>query len=169
MSATFKTTKDFLYTVQKSKDKMGTALTDLILDRKNVLDLNILVCVDVSGSISAQQFRDFMWQIDSIRGLSRVKVLEVDTEVVAMYDYFRTAQSRVIRLGGGGGTCFAKAFDKAKQMEPDAILFMTDGFVFGDKASDPGIQTGWVLTQNGQHPYGFGEVVLRLPAPSESV
>ena len=165
MSTTFKTTKDFLYTVQKNKNQLGTANNELIMDRKNVLDLNILVCVDVSGSISGQQFRDFMWQIDSIRGLSRVKVLEIDTEIVAMYDYFRTAQSRVIRLGGGGGTCFAKAFIKAKAMKPDAILFMTDGEVFGDRVTNPGIQTGWVLTHNGVHPYEFGEVVLKLPKP----
>jgi predicted metal-dependent peptidase len=93
--------------------------------------------------------------------LSRVKVIEIDTQIVAMYDYYKTTQNRVARLGGGGGTMFAPAFEKFKQLKPDAILFMTDGDVAGH-CSDPGIPTGWIMTNHTNPPYGFGEVIVRL-------
>lgn len=159
-----KDAKDFLVKIQKNKDmknvKVGL-LEALIEERKNVLDLNIAVGVDVSGSISRTEFNKFMAQLDAIKGLSRVKVLEVDTDIVAMYDYYKTKQNRIARLGGGGGTVFTSAFQKFKQLRPDAILFMTDGAV-GGYVEDPGIPTGWIMTGSGSVPYGFGEVVVRL-------
>lgn len=158
---TSNTPREFLYEIQRKKPPSDSAAIPAALGRKNVLDLNILICVDVSGSISPTQFKAFMRQIDAIKGLSRVRVLEIDTEIIAMYDYFRVSGNRVIRLGGGGGTAFHKGFEKAKTMKPDAILFMTDGFVY-DKVASPGIPTGWVLTADGVQPYPFGKVVVRM-------
>lgn len=157
--------KDFLTKIQKKKNikDVGAGLLDGSLeDRKNVLDLNIAVGLDVSGSISRADFNLFMAQLDAIKGLSRVKVIEVDTEVVAVYDYYKTSQNRVARLGGGGGTYFGEAFNLFKKLKPDAILFMTDGDAAGT-VSDPGIPTGWILTdQHCKPPYSFGDVVVRL-------
>lgn len=159
-----KNAKDFLIKIQKSKDISNVTagiLDSALEERKNVLDLNIAVGLDVSGSISRADFNLFMAQLDAIKGLSRVKVIEIDTQIVAMYDYYKTSQNRIARLGGGGGTQFAPAFAKFKQMKPDAILFMTDGDVAGI-CEDPGIPTGWIMTNDRYPPYGFGEVVVRL-------
>lgn len=162
--STAKNAKDFLVKIQKSKDMSNISkglLESSIEERKNVLDLNIAVGLDVSGSISREDFNKFMAQLDAIKGLSRVKVIEIDTQIVAMYDYYKTPQNRIARLGGGGGTQFSPAFAKFKQMKPDAILFMTDGDVAGH-CEDPGIPTGWIMTNHCKPPYGFGEVVVRL-------
>ena len=159
-----KNAKEFLVKIQKSKDMSNISkgvLEAVIEERKNVLDLNIAVGLDVSGSISRADFNKFMAQLDAIKGLSRVKVIEIDTQIVAMYDYFKTHQNRIARLGGGGGTFFGPAFDKFKQLRPDAILFMTDGDVAGNVAN-PGIPTGWIMTNDKSPPYGFGEVIVRL-------
>lgn len=155
--------RDFLYAIQRRKlarARAGQAAASFD-ERKNVLDLNILVLVDVSGSISPTQFKMFMRQIDSIKGLSRVKVIEVDTAIVAMYDYFTVNTSRIVRLGGGGGTEFSEAFKAARKISPDAMLFMTDGAVSGTVA-DPKIPVGWVLTKDGHRPYDFGTEIARL-------
>lgn len=160
---TIQDTKEFLYQVQKEKLLQGVTAKTEPIERKNVLNLKILVCVDISGSISPSQYAQFMRQIDAIKGLSVVKVLETDSKVVALYDFIKAQPQRVLRLMGGGGTEFKEAFEVAKKMKPDAILFMTDGDVF-DSVSDPKIPTGWVLTHDGKMPYGFGEVVLTLPA-----
>lgn len=161
-----KDAKAFLYEIQKRKDPGGNAYSNasLLADRKNVLDLKIVVMVDVSGSISARQFQQFMRQIDAIRGLSMVKVIETDTKVVAMYDYFKERKNRIVRLQGGGGTEFIPAFRAAKAMNPDCILTMTDGDIF-DRVPDPGIPTGWILTHGGRKPFNFGKVVVELPPP----
>lgn len=156
--------KNFLVKIQKSKDMSNITaglLDGAIEERKNVLDLNIAVGLDVSGSISREDFNRFMRQLDAIKGLSRVKVIEVDTQITAMYDYYKTKQSKVARLGGGGGTMFGPAFAKFKELAPDAILFMTDGDVAGS-VPDPKIPTGWIMTQNVPPPYNFGEVIVIL-------
>lgn len=156
--------KEFLIKIQKTKDVQNVQvglLESVIEERKNVLDLNIAIGLDVSGSISRGDFNKFMAQLDAIKGLSRVKVIEIDTEIIAMYDYYKTKQNRIARLGGGGGTMFGPAFTKFKQLRPDAILFMTDGDVAGH-VPDPGIPTGWIMTNNNSPPYGFGEVIVRL-------
>lgn len=158
-----KDAKDFLVKIQKSKDlrNLNSGLLDAVIEeRKNVLDLNIAVGLDVSGSISKTEFKWFMSQLDAIKGLSRVKVIEIDTQIIAMYDYYKTSQNRIARLGGGGGTQFGPAFEKFKQLKPDAILFMTDGDVAGT-VKDPGIPTGWIMTNKRSPPYGFGEVIVR--------
>lgn len=156
-----KDAKDFLIKIQKNKDKkllnQGYLNEDLI-SRKNLLDLNIAVGLDVSGSISPATFKQFMLQLDAIKGLSRVKVLEVNTDIVAMYDYYKANMRKVVRLSKGGGTDFTTAFIKFRQLKPDAILFMTDGEVSGH-ISPPDIPVGWIVTAPQVPPYGFGEVV----------
>lgn len=165
-------TKDFLYQVQKNKNAKNANAGQLtnskdLADRKNVLDLKIVVCVDISGSISVKQFQQFMRQIDAIRGLSMVKVIETDTEIVAMYDYFKVDKSKVMRLGGGGGTDFRSAFQAVEKMKPDAVLFCTDLCVHGN-VPDPKIPVGWIATHDaGQNPFSFGKIVLKLPPPSK--
>lgn len=165
-----KDTKEFLYEIQKNKkinlSEIGN--TSILSERKNVLDLKIVVCVDISGSISQKQFQQFMRQIDAIRGLSMVKVIETDTKVVAMYDYFKIEnKSRIMRLGGGGGTDFREVFRVIKPMKPDAVLFCTDLQVSGN-VSNPGVPVGWIATHDAApNPFSFGKVVLKLPPPGQ--
>lgn len=164
MSQISRDAKDFLVKIQKTKnlnDVSKGILDSTLEDRKNILDLNIAIGLDVSGSISRTDFNLFMAQLDAIKGLSRVKVIEIDTEIVAMYDYYKTGKSRIARLGGGGGTYFGPAFTKFKELKPDAILFMTDGDCAGS-VSDPQIPTGWIMTNKRPPPYGFGDVIVRL-------
>jgi predicted metal-dependent peptidase len=159
-----KDAKDFLVKIQQKKDSSNVKnglLDPIFEDRKNVLDLNIAIGLDVSGSISRTEFNKFMAQMDAIKGLSRVKVIEIDTKISAMYDYYKTSQNRIARLRGGGGTQFAPAFQKFKELRPDAILFMTDGDCAGH-VDNPGIPTGWIMTNDRSPPYGFGEVIVRL-------
>lgn len=154
--------KDFLFNIQDNKTTEESQLKDTENKRRNILSLKILVGMDNSGSISPAIFSKFMKQLELIRGLSIVKVIEIDSKITAIYDYHFGKNNKVCRLKGGGSTEFFAAFEAAKKIKPDAILFMTDGDVF-DTVTDPGIPTGWILTADGVHPYGFGKVVTRLP------
>lgn len=144
----------------KSKASSGIDLARVEMERKNILDLNLVVGIDVSGSISAVMFKDFMVQLNQIKGMSRIKVVEVGDKIEAVYDFSRPS-ARVARLGGGGGNGEHLFFPMAKQMRPDAILYMTDGYC--TDAHNPGIPTGWILTAHGKEPYRWGQLVGRLP------
>ena len=144
----------------KAKLGKGADFARVEMERKNVLDLNILVGIDVSGSISREMFKCFMIQLNEIKGMSRIKVIEVGDKIEAVYDFTRPS-SRVARLGGGGGNGEYLFFPLAKEMQPDAILYMTDGAC--TKAQNPEIPTGFILTAHGALPYSWGMEVGRLP------
>ena len=152
--------KSFLYDVQGKKD---LSLQDIVLrERKNVLDLKIIVMIDVSGSISQEVFSNFMKQIDKIRGLSVVKILEFDSRVVACYNYFNSHQNEVMRLKGGGGTNFVEVFETATRMNPDSLVLLTDGDDFGDLAKNPEIPTAVILTEDGKLRYDWMKEIGRV-------
>lgn len=155
--------KEFLTKVQKDLDDKDAKLTKVkgADERKNVLNLKILCIVDVSGSISKEQYNSFMCQLTKVRGLSMVKVVETDTDIVAVYDYYNTNLSRVIKLGGGGGTDFEEAFKLAKKAKPDAILCLTDGDEMG-KVPNPQIPVGWITTSAGCAPYSWGVEITKV-------
>ena len=144
----------------KAKANKGLDMAQIEMERKNILDLNLVVGIDVSGSISRSMFHDFMVQLNEIKGMSRIKVVEIGDKVEAIYDFSRPG-SRIARLGGGGGNGEYIFFPLAKRLAPDAILYMTDGYC--THADNPGIPTGFILTASGVQPYGWGKVVGRLP------
>jgi len=155
--------KQFLTKVQKDLDDATPENMKVkgAEERKNVLNLKILCLVDVSGSISLEQYNSFMSQLKKVRGLSMVKVVETDTDIVAVYDYFAGNHNKVIKLGGGGGTDFTEGFKWAKQAKPDAILCLTDGDECG-KVPNPKIPVGWITTSAGCAPYPWGIEITKV-------
>ena len=159
------TLKDFLFDIQKKKKPEATeenAMKIQAEERKNILNLKILVIVDISGSISLEQYNSFMSQLKLIKGLSMVKVIETDTKVVAMYDYYKGNQAKVVKLGGGGGTDFYDAFEYAVRTNPDAIVCLTDGDESGRVKKPTDIPVAWVLTAHGHAPYPWGKVITKV-------
>ncbi len=159
-------TKDFLYAIQEKNNLKSSVV---IRERKNVLDLKIVVLLDISGSISYENFTKFMLALDSIRGLSMIKVIEFEGDVVAVYDYYKTDQNEVMRLKGGGGTNFVPPFELAKKMNPDAILVLSDLDNY-DHVENPNIPTGAIVTfhnQSQRHPWI--KIVETLPKDSQDI
>ncbi len=159
------TLKDFLFDIQKKKrpDPTDENLVKIQAEeRKNILNLKILVIVDISGSISLEQYNSFMSQLKLIKGLSMVKVIETDTKVVAMYDYYKGNHAKIVKLGGGGGTDFYDAFQCAVKTNPDAIVCLTDGDESGRVRKPAEIPVAWVLTAHGHEPYSWGKVITKV-------
>ena len=123
------TLKSFLYGIQNELDKSNKDILQVKdLDaRRNLLNLRIIVLLDCSGSISADDFRKFRLQLDRIKGLSKIRVIEMDTDVVSLYDYDKADKPKVVRLGGGGGTDFQTAMKTALECRPEALIFLSDG------------------------------------------
>lgn len=164
-TVSFSNLPQFLSKIQKDKlkaqqGKKNNDQAQAEYERRNILNLNLVVGVDCSGSISSEMFHDFMIQLDRIKGMSQIKVVEVASIIRAIYD-FKNRNRPVVRLQGGGGNGEHLFFPLVKKMKPDAIIYMTDGYC--TKATNPDIPVAWVLTKNGTKPYPWGNVVGVLP------
>ena len=148
----------FLSEIQKQKIRQSKKLrsvAETMLERQNILNLKILVLLDISGSISFSEYNAFLQQLDKIRGLSKVKVMEVDTMICTMYDYTpSTNLKKVLSMKGGGGTNFLTAYKDAVRCNPDAIILLTDG-ADGNNLKDTGLPTGIILSSNGYSNYDW--------------
>lgn len=154
------TLKQFLYDIQNKSDKSNKDILRVkdLDQRRNLLNLRIIVLLDCSGSISSDDFRKFRLQLDKIKGMSRIRVIEMDTDVVSMFDYDKAIKPKIVKLGGGGGTDFESAIKTALQCKPQALVFLTDGQDSGN-LSKPPIPSAVVLkAKPGNTWYPWAEV-----------
>jgi predicted metal-dependent peptidase len=100
--------------------------------------INIAIALDVSGSISNHDTRDFLSEVQGIMDQFdsyRIEVWCFDTRVTG-YDVFTSDDGRSItefEMTGGGGTDFMCnwAFMEEREIEPDQFIMFTDGEPFG--------------------------------------
>lgn len=123
---------------------------------------SLAVAIDTSGSVSQQMLSDFLAEVESIRSATNpveTHVLSVSHEVC---DYRMLAQHDVVpaTLQGGGGTNFQPAFDYLadKDVVPDALIYLTDGYACdGTRLRAVDYPVFWVTT--GATNMNIGEVI----------
>ena len=122
----------------------------------------ITVAVDTSGSIGAEELKQFAGEIDEIIGQynATVNVLYCDTKV--QHEETFNPENRPVRLEakGGGGTDFAPVFKHVMDQgeDPACIVYLTD-MCCNSFGKDPGCPVLWVATHGKHHKVPFGEVV----------
>ncbi len=115
--------------------------------RTRVNELDIVIMVDTSGSISRDQLTAFVSEMRGImNSFHRYKIQAwcfdgdvVRESVVTLEKHTKAGDSwdQVIkfaeRIGGGGGTVFSANWDymKEKRIKPRLVLMLTDGMPFG--------------------------------------
>lgn len=141
----------------------------LYVEELRVDGLSVVVAIDTSGSVSADELGVFMKELDAMQKL------HFDVNVVL---YFCDAQAHgPFKLSGktpptqapvgGGGTSFTPVFDAVNQLglieKPDCLIYFTDGF--GDfPPSPPAFPVLWVLCRDGceESDVPFG-MTIRVP------
>lgn len=96
--------------------------------------IDIAIALDVSGSISADDSRDFLSEVQGIMDQFesyKIRIWCFDTRVSG-YDEFNNDDGRPIsefQMTGGGGTDFMPnwEFMKNNEIEPDQFIMFTDG------------------------------------------
>lgn len=95
--------------------------------------LNLVVALDISGSINEQEMGEFLSEIDAIKGQlrARITLLACDAQLSGdgpwlfePWEDFELPR----RFHGGGGTCFVPVFQwvDSQDMAPDLLLYFTD-------------------------------------------
>jgi len=151
---------DYTY-IRPSKKSVSAGVYLPSVKREN---LNLLVAIDTSGSISPKELNEFAAEIIGIaRSFEHVRlhVVTCDAEIHDKFDLTEKTAHRLLKMKvhGGGGTDFRPVFEYAKGIDASALIYLTDGYgIFPNKET---IKTIWVVSKGGQTKFPFG-VVARL-------
>jgi predicted metal-dependent peptidase len=125
--------------------------------------IDICVMVDMSGSISERQGRDFISEVKGIMETFedyRIHIGCFDTEVYNMQMYTADNLEDIAdyKLAGGGGTDFDCFFDyfKKEEIEPKKLVVFTDGYPGGSWGDPNYCDTVWIIhgDKNPDPPFG---------------
>ena len=125
--------------------------------------IDIAVGVDMSGSITDAQGRDFLAEIQSIMesfDSYRIHVFCFDTEVYnpQQFDSDNLEGITDYEVKGGGGTDFDCIFNylKSQDIEPKKLVVFTDGYPCGSWGDENYCDTVWIIhgDRNPSPPFG---------------
>ena len=125
----------------------------------------LVVAIDTSGSIGARELSVFVTELVSICDVTspdRVRVIWWDYEVhgeQVLEDY--TNLAHVLKPKGGGGTkvsCVSKYINE-NNINADAVIVFTDGYVEPKIQWDISSPTLWVVTESRSFKAPSGKVV----------
>jgi predicted metal-dependent peptidase len=123
-------------------------------------ETNVVVVIDSSGSISAEEVQEFISEIDAIKSQVRARITLLACDSDLNYGcpwYFEPWDefAKDIEIRGGGGTSFRPAFDWVDTQDrmPDLLLYFTDAEgVFPDV--EPMYPVLWLVKGKESVPFG---------------
>jgi predicted metal-dependent peptidase len=123
-------------------------------------EINVVVGLDVSGSVTDKELNDCLAEINAIKGQMRARVtlIACDSEIVEGFPcLFEPWEEATLpeAIAGGGTTDFRPVFNWTEQQDrqPDIVIYFTD--TYGDfPAYAPPYQVVWLVKGKGQVPWG---------------
>lgn len=174
--------KKLMGTVESNKKK---TITRRNRRQPNRLDLRgelrshkakILVALDISGSISDEEFNQAIKEVLAIvkNYNHEITLVECDNEIRRVYTV-KTLKDIQDRTNTRGGTQFTPVFEYANQHKFNLLIYFTDGKGEEKLLITPrGYKTLWVISGRGQElslkePYGAVKKLKKVEAKDESL
>lgn len=117
------------YSFQRTSRRESSAL----MPRLHSQSVDVVVALDTSGSVQAEELREFLAEIDALKGQVRANVtLHACDDKLDTNGPWRFAQWEAMKLpealSGGGGTDFRPLFDwvAREHINPDLLVYFTD-------------------------------------------
>jgi len=130
-------------------------------DHEEMID--IAVALDMSGSITDEQARDFLSEVKGITedfNNYKIHIFSFDTEVYNPKDFTSENLDDIIEYEpeGGGGTEFECMFNYMKEQDinPKRFVVFTDGWPFGSWGDPNYCDTVWIIHGNDHPTPPFG-------------
>ncbi len=131
-----------------------------ILPRLSSEGLEVVAAIDTSGSISDDELREFVTELDALKGQVRARVTllacdnQIDVNAPWEYEAWDTMQLPN-ELDGGGGTDFRPVFDwvEAENRSPNLLVYFTDAEGSFPKVA-PNYPVIWLVKGKGRVPWG---------------
>jgi predicted metal-dependent peptidase len=120
-----------------------------------------LVAIDTSGSMTTPLFEQIRAELDRIRELVEVTVVECDKLIRKTH----RLNGRLQEINGRGGTDLRPPFARAviDSIRPAVIIYFTDGKGKAPRLA-PKIPVIWCLTHSAKRPASWGTVVHMPPS-----
>ncbi|MEZ5454473.1 MAG: VWA-like domain-containing protein [Thiothrix sp.] len=122
--------------------------------------INAVVALDVSGSVTDKELLDCLSEINAIKGQVRaaVTLLACDSEVVEGFPHrFEPWEEATLPqdMPGGGSTDFRPVFEwtQRQDQQPDILVYFTDAQGFFPK-QQPNFPVIWLVKGRGKVPWG---------------
>ena len=117
------------YSFQRPSRREAVALMPRLASQS----VNVLVALDTSGSVQEEELREFLGEIDALKGQVRAEVtLHACDDKLDANGPWHFAPWEPLRLpeeiSGGGGTDFRPIFDwvRHEHLSPDLLVYFTD-------------------------------------------
>lgn len=144
------------YSFQRPSRRDGDAL----MPRLHSTRLDVVVAVDTSGSIEAEEMREFLSELNSLKGQmhARVTFHACDDKLAEEGPWtFEDWDTMALpeKLSGGGGTRFTPVFEwlDAEQCQPDVLVYFTDAE--GEfPETEPRYPVVWLVKGKAPVPWG---------------
>ncbi|MBZ0073006.1 MAG: VWA-like domain-containing protein [Thiohalobacteraceae bacterium] len=144
------------YTYSRPSRREGQA----ILPSLRSTQVEIVVALDTSGSISPDEICEFMSEIDAIKGQVRARITlhACDARLAedGPWEFEPWEEFKLPRdFSGGGGTCFAPVFDwaRGRDRQPDLLVYFTDAE--GEfPEQEPAYPVLWLVKGKAKVPWG---------------
>lgn len=129
----------------------------LLMGHRKQEKLNLVVCVDTSGSCFSAEIQAKFWSELGAMTSDKVtvNVVECDTQVQASY-IFKKGQK--VNFRGGGGTLYQPGFNEAKRLKADACIYLGD-MDSADNPDKPKFPVLWVTVGSSKPPASFGRII----------
>ncbi len=144
------------YSFQRTSRREGEALMPRLYSQS----VNVIVLLDTSGSVTQDELREFLGEIDALKAQVRADVtLHACDDKLAAGGPWRFAMWESMHLpeevSGGGGTDFRPAFEwvAREHLNPDLLVYFTDAEGrFPER--EPPYPVVWLVKGKATTPFG---------------
>ncbi|WP_027854418.1 vWA domain-containing protein [Marinobacterium litorale] len=123
---------------------------------------DITIAVDTSGSVTDEQFTDFISECQGIKDEflpEKMTIIDFDTSIKDIKKFNECEDLRSVEFHGRGGTSIKPVLKWAKENQPTVMLIFTDGY-FSMYDVNPGCPVIWVIhSRDESFEYPFGTIL----------
>lgn len=123
--------------------------------------MDIAIAVDISGSVSDNEFKTFVSEIHSMLRMMRpnkMNLIQFDTEIHSNEVIRSTNDLAKVKFKGRGGTDIRPVLEWANEAKPQLLLVFTDGD-FRFFGSSTAVKTIWLIHNNKEFNSSFGKTI----------
>ncbi len=115
--------------------------------------IKIAVAIDTSGSVSSEEFKEFISEIKGIMNSYKATINIIECDATIQKEYELKPYSKIdTKFKGRGGTDYKPVFDLLnKKREVDLLIYFTDLYCDFDGCNPKGYKIIWICTSKGNY------------------